>query len=678
MHRNLLLALALLAALPLAAQETADQDGRYLIQFRQFGGAAAAVRAAGGTPVVELTPQAAVAAYLPAQALAGLRRNPNVVLIEPDARRYPLAQTMPYGIGMVQADQVSDAAAGNTTVCVIDSGYYRAHEDLAKGSNYGGPVGSGTVTGSSGVGTGNWYEDSCGHGTHVAGTISALSNTLGVKGVLGSGAINIRAEKVFDGAACGWSYSSTLVAALNACRSNAATPPRLVVSMSLGGSFSSSVESAAFQAAYDAGVLSVAAAGNDGNKRKSYPASYPSVISVAAVDSNKAIASFSQQNSEVELAAPGVGVLSTVPFISSSVTVGGTTYLGENIDGSTRTNVTAPLLDGGLCSSAGAWGGAVVLCQRGDISFAAKVANVVSGGGKAAVIYNNVAGGFAGTLNGSSTIPAISISQEDGTVLLGKLGQSATVNNAGGTGSGYATYDGTSMATPHVSGVAALVWSNQPTKTNVQLRASLQASAEDLGPAGRDNAYGYGLVRAKAALDHLAGGTPPPTNNPPTASFTYNCSGLSCDFTDTSTDADGNVASWNWNFGDTNGSSARHPSHAYAAAGTYTVALTVTDDGAATGTTTQSVTVVAAPPPGGIVLTATGSKVKGVNTVDLRWTGASTGLDIYRHNVKVQTSTPNDSQQTDSTGAKGPALYTYKLCPTGGTTNCSNEVQVVF
>ena len=45
MHRNLLLALALLAALPLAAQETADQDGRYLIQFRQFGGAAAAVRA---------------------------------------------------------------------------------------------------------------------------------------------------------------------------------------------------------------------------------------------------------------------------------------------------------------------------------------------------------------------------------------------------------------------------------------------------------------------------------------------------------------------------------------------------------------------------------------------------------------------------------------------------------
>jgi serine protease len=668
MFRILLTAFGMCLALPLAAQDSADQDGRYLIQFKNFRGAAAAVRAAGGTPAVELAPQSAIAAYLPAQALAGLRRNPNVALIEPDARRYPMAQTTPYGITMVQADQVSDAAAGNTTVCIIDSGYYRDHDDLAKDSN---------VTGSTDSGSGAWYQDSCGHGTHVAGTIAALQNTTGVRGVLGGGNINIRAEKVFDGANCGWSYSSSLVAALNACRSNTTTPERLVVSMSLGGSFSSTIENSAFQAAYDAGVLSVAAAGNDGNKRKSYPASYPSVISVAAIDSNKLVASFSQQNSEVELAAPGVGVLSTVPFVSSSVSVGDSTYLGENIEGSARTNATASLVDGGLCSSgSGGWSGSVVLCQRGVDSFATKVANVAGNGGKAAVIYNNVPGGFAGTLSGSSTVPAISISQEDGQSLLANgLGQLATVANAGGTGSGYAYYDGTSMATPHVSGVAALVWSNAPTRTNAEIRAALRASAEDLGVAGKDNAYGYGLVRAKAALDALGGGTPPPTNNPPTASFAYNCEGLTCSFTDTSTDSDGNVTSWSWNFGDASGASDQNPGHTYGIAGTYGVTLTVTDSGAATGTTTRTVTVSEAS--SGISLTARGYKVKGANTVELTWSGASgQNVDIFRDGTSYRTE--NDGSATDSTGQKGGATYTYKICETDSTTRCSSAVQVVF
>ena len=130
MRTTLLGLVVVLMASPLAAQEAADQDGRYLVQFRDFRGAAAVVRAAGGTPVVELAPQSAIAAYLPAQAVSGLRRNPNVILVEADPRRYPMAQTTPYGISMVQADQVSDANAGNTTICIIDSGYYRAHEDL--------------------------------------------------------------------------------------------------------------------------------------------------------------------------------------------------------------------------------------------------------------------------------------------------------------------------------------------------------------------------------------------------------------------------------------------------------------------------------------------------------------------------------------------------------------------
>lgn len=661
---RLILSIALACvALPLSAQEVPGQDGRYLVQFRDFRNAAAVVRAAGGSPVVELAPQSAIAAYLPAQALDGLRRNPNVVLVEPDPRRYPYAQTTPYGITMVQADRVGDANAGNVTVCIIDSGYYRAHEDLASSSN---------VTGSSGVGTGLWYEDTCGHGTHVAGTIAALDNTVGVRGVLGSDKVKLRAEKVFDGATCGWSYSSSLVAALNACRSNATTP-RLVVSMSLGGSFASSVESTAFQQAYDAGVLSVAAAGNAGNRTKSYPASYPSVISVAAIDSNKNIASFSQQNNQVELAAPGVGVLSTVPFKSSSVTVGNATYLGENIEGSARVLRSGDLVDGGLCDSVGAWSSKVVLCQRGVISFATKVANVVKGGGAAAVIYNNVSGGFAGTLNGTSAIPAISISMEDGQALMSAgLGKSATVDNIGGAGSGYAYYDGTSMATPHVSGVAALVWSNALGKTNAEVRTALQATAEDLGPVGLDNAYGYGLVQAEAALGYLGGSTPAP-NKLPTAQFSASCSELSCTFTDQSTDPDGSVALWNWNFGDGEGSISQNPTHAYSAGGTYTVTLTVTDNRSGADTTTQTVTVSGTT--AGIVLSAAGRPGKVFNAVDLTWSGgASAKVDVYRNDA-FTTTTANDGAHTDK--VRGAGTYNYKVCEAGSQT-CSNTVQVVF
>ena len=82
--------------------------------------------------------------------------------------------------------------------------------------------------------------------------------------------------------------------------------------MSLGGGIASDFERSAFQTFFDDGILSVAAAGNYGNASYSYPASYSSVMSVAATDSNDAIASFSQYNDEVDIAAPGVSIVSTV------------------------------------------------------------------------------------------------------------------------------------------------------------------------------------------------------------------------------------------------------------------------------------------------------------------------------------------------------------------------------
>jgi len=127
------------------------------------------------------------------------------------------------------------------------------------------------------------------------------------------------------------------------------------------------------------------------------------------------------------------------------------------------------------------------------------------------VIYNNVAndpscGDFAGTLGdgNSSVIPAISVSCSDGVAMVGQVNNSGTlVSLLSAPASSYEAWDGTSMATPHVSGVAALVWSQCPGSTNAQVRSALDNSARDKGAAGRDTSYGFGIVQALAALDYM-------------------------------------------------------------------------------------------------------------------------------------------------------------------------------
>ncbi|QYJ75068.1 MULTISPECIES: S8 family serine peptidase [Shewanella] len=467
----------------------ADQE-RYIVKFKEGKGPSvmAQLKSQGGKMALDLSSHNAAAFTLPAKALKGLENNPNVEYVEVDAKRYPLGQVVPYGIPMVQADLLSDAATSNTTVCIIDSGYELAHEDLAGNQ----------VTGTNDAGTGNWFTDENHHGTHVAGTIAALNNNTGVVGVNPNGNLNLHIIKVFN--ADGWGYSSSLVSALNKCEQAGAK----VINMSLGGSRSSRTEDSAFAAAESRGVLSIAAAGNDGNTRHSYPASYNSVVSVAAIDSNKVVADFSQKTSQVELSGPGVGVLSSVPTgtaLVASTTVAGTGYEAIGMEGSPTGDASGMLADCGTGETACNANGQVCLIQRGVISFAEKVQACENGGGVAAIIYNNVSGALNGTMGDVVTsIPSVGVSDVDGAAMLAKVGSNASVSIGAGN---YAYFDGTSMATPHVAGVAALVWSHFPQCSNTQIRAALRATAEDLGVAGRDDSYGYGLVKAKDAVDYL-------------------------------------------------------------------------------------------------------------------------------------------------------------------------------
>ena len=457
----------------------------------------------------------ALAVELNPVMLARLKADPTVEYVERDLPRFPMMQQIPYGFTMVQADQVSDEFASNQTVCVIDSGLGLPHEDFNAAN----------ITGSNDIGTGNWFDAGGPHGTHVAGTIAALNNDVGIVGVMPNGNLKLHIVKVFNDD--GWGYSSSLAQAVDTCAQNGAT----VINMSLGGAGSSVTERNAMQAAFDAGVLLIAAAGNDGDTSMSYPASYDSVVSVAAVDDTKTLADFSQRNVQVELAGPGVNVRSTYPeggALEANLALGAQSFDAIPMTGSGTANLNAELASCGLgvttCTDVE---GKICVIQRGEVAFAQKVESCQAGGGVGAIIYNNVSGNFGGTLgdNPTTTIAAVSVSLEDGNVLMNELGNDAYLFSGA---SNYGLMSGTSMASPHVAGVAALVWSHYPQCTNAQIRSALAATAEDLGDTGRDTSYGFGLVQAKAAVDYLAqygcagddDDTPPPP--PPTGTELLN------------------------------------------------------------------------------------------------------------------------------------------------------------
>ncbi len=311
-----------------------------------------------------------VSAGLPEHLIAKLKDRPEIAYIENDIMMHAIGQETAWGVERIGADNVWSTNTGKgVSVAILDTGVDYDHPDLA--GNIAGGINYAGWWWKDGSTNKAYWDDKYGHGSYCAGIVAALDNNIGVVGVAPGASLWVVKVLGDDGNG----YISDIIQGLEWCVDSGID----IASMSFGAAEYSESLANACNAAYDAGVLLVAAAGNEKGGPVIYPAAYKSVIAVSATNINDVIADFSSTGPEVELAAPGANIKST---------------------------------------------------------------------------YRN---------------------------------------------SGYAIGSGTSMACPHVAGTAALAWAADPSLTAEQLRIRLQETAEDLGAAGRDNLYGYGLVNAAAA-----------------------------------------------------------------------------------------------------------------------------------------------------------------------------------
>lgn len=230
--------------------------------------------------------------------------NPNVEYVEPNHEVHAFftpndprygEQYAPQIVGAEEAWDVTQGSS-DVTIAIVDTGVDYTHPDLE------GKV----VKGKDFIDNDDDPMDENMHGTHCAGIAAALTNNgVGIAGMAPE--VTILAERVLDA-----NGSGTLDSVAQGI-THAADEGAEVISLSLGSAQGATTLEDAVNYAASKGSVVVAAAGNESTSSPSYPAYYEEAIAVAATDSNDQIASFSNYGDWVDVAAPGVNILSTVP-----------------------------------------------------------------------------------------------------------------------------------------------------------------------------------------------------------------------------------------------------------------------------------------------------------------------------------------------------------------------------
>lgn len=423
--------------------------------------------------------------------------------VEPDVERFvsaipsprlDVAQTTPWGVVSVNAPSVWFLTRGEgVRVGIIDTGIDLRHPDLQAAYRGGYDfVHNDSVPEEEAEG------DGFGHGTRMAGVIAAAENGFGVIGA--APGVSLYALKIFPKS--GGALTSNVIRAVDWAIANKLD----VVNCSFGGDTPSKLEEEAYARARRANVLVIAAVGNHGSWVR-YPAAYPSVVGVGAIDRALRIASFSNTGSEVDFVAPGVDVMSTI--ISGNGRVGSITlddgtslpaYPFAYSKSGAVGGLTVDCANGNSVDFPAATAQNVSLVQRDGPSIATKAKNAVAARAAALVVINSEPEdmpmrGSLGSDNPSWPV-AVSVSKQTGQIIRDRAVNVAVDSYI----TDYETADGASMSAPHVAAVAALVRALRPDLSADEVVALLASTATDLGDAGRDPVYGYGLVNAYAAM----------------------------------------------------------------------------------------------------------------------------------------------------------------------------------